>query len=289
MQRQLRTIRIIVSALFFVLLTASIAVAWISDSPLGELLRTMQLVPAILSGAAVWIVAWVVLTLTFGRVYCSSVCPVGTLQDIAVAGRRKADRNFRFRYAPPRIAVRIVVAAAVGFCLLVGAYAAVEVADPYGIYARAVNAIARPVAAGAGGLVVAVLILAAIVAAGWWRGRLLCNSLCPVGALLGYLSRTPVYRIDINTDLCVHCGRCQAVCKSQCINPADSTVDLSRCVMCMDCTAVCPNSAITLRRGRHRLSTPMMMPSAQPCLRPTATPTAPSAGQSSENDNSPKI
>ncbi len=222
----------------------------------------MQLVPAILSGAAAWIVLWVVLSLTFGRAYCSSVCPVGTVQDLALGARRSINRKFRFRYAPPLNPVRLSVAIIVGLCLLAGAIAAVQLTDPYHVYSRAVNAIARPVAAGVGGLTIAVLILALIAAAGWWRGRLLCNTLCPVGTLLGYLSRAPIYRIDINTDLCTHCGKCEQVCKAQCIDLSDCVVDQSRCVRCMDCTAVCPNSAITLRRGRHKLSTPMMMPNS---------------------------
>lgn len=283
MQKSLRTLRIIISAVCFILLTATIAVAWLSDSALGQLLRNMQLVPAVLSGATVWIVIWVVVTLTFGRVYCSTVCPAGTFQAIALRLRRASGRSPKFRYAQPKNVLRLAVAAVVGVCLLVGAVAVVEITDPYNIYARTVNAIARPVAAGAGGLVVAVLILAAIFAAGWWRGRLLCNTLCPAGTLLGYLSRTPICRIDINTDLCVHCGKCEQVCPSQCIDLGNHTVDLSRCVVCMDCTAECPNDAITLRRGRHKLSTPMMMSTAQNCRAPQRCETADTASQIDKN------
>lgn len=249
-----------VSAVFLVLLTASIVVAWVSDSHLGELLRTMQLVPAILSGAAAWIVVWVVLSLTFGRLYCSSVCPLGTVQDLGLRARRLVNKKHRFSFAPPMQTLRLTVAIIVGVCLLGGAVTAVQITDPYHVYARAVNAIARPVAAGVGGLAVAVLIIMAVVAAGWWRGRLICNTVCPAGTLLGYLSRAPIYRIDINTDLCTHCGKCEQVCKARCIDLTDCVVDQSRCVRCMDCIAACPNSAITLRRGRHKLSTPLMMP-----------------------------
>lgn len=258
----LRRIRIVVSAVFVVLLTASIAVAWFSESALGEMLRTMQLVPAILSGAAAWIVVWVVLSLTFGRLYCSTVCPLGTLQDIGLCGRRAADKKYRFRYAPPMQRVRLILAIVVGLCLMAGAITAVQITDPYHIYARAVNAIARPVAAGVGGLTIAVIIILVVMAAGWWRGRLICNTVCPAGTLLGYLSRVPIYRIDINTDLCTHCGKCEQVCRAQCINLTDHVVDQSRCVRCMDCISVCPNSAITFRRGRHKLSTPLMMPNS---------------------------
>ncbi len=258
MQKKLRNIRIAVSAAFFVLLTASIVAGCVSDSRLGEFLRSMQLVPAILSGAGVWILLWVVLTLTFGRVYCSTVCPMGTLQDLSLACRRKFNKNHRFRYAPAINSLRVPIATAVGVCLLAGAVIVVRLTDPYSLYARAVNAVARPIAAGVGGLLVAVGIIALAALAGWRKGRLACNTLCPVGALLGFLSRTPFYRIDINTDLCTHCGHCEKICKCQCINLQDHMVDISRCVVCMDCTAECPNRAITLRRGRHRLSTPMM-------------------------------
>jgi len=138
----------------------------------------------------------------------------------------------------------------------------VGIFDPAAAYSRIVVYLGRPLAGaatfsiGAAAIAIATLAAASIIPPA--RGRLLCNTVCPVGTLLGGMSRFSLYRIDINTDKCTGCGLCTARCKAECIDPSAHTVDTSRCVMCFDCTAACPNSAITLRRGRHRLQIPML-------------------------------
>ena len=269
--QNLRRARVAIAVAYAALLAASIAVAAFSDTPLAQWLRSMQLVPAILAGAASWIVLWVVLTLTFGRVYCSTVCPMGTALDCAsrlhFLAAARSPRPWRFRYAEPVMALRVPIPIIVGLCLMAGFTAAVELTDPYSLYARAVQAVCRPLAAGVGGLTVAAIIIAAVAVAGWHRGRWVCNTLCPVGSLLAFVGRAPIYRVVINTDLCTHCGRCEEVCKSQCVNHQQGTVDMSRCVMCLDCAAECPAQAITVRRGRHALSTPLMQPAGMKCAK----------------------
>lgn len=270
--RRLRRLRIVVALVYAALLTASIAVAAFSDTPLAVWLRSMQLVPAILAGAAAWVVLWVVLTLTFGRVYCSTVCPVGTALDCSsrlhFMATRRSRVPYRFRYAEPVQALRVPIPIIVGLCLMAGLTAVVELTDPYSLYARAVQAVCRPLAAGLGSLLAAAIIIAGIAIAGWRSGRWVCNTICPAGSLLGFLGRSPILRVDINTDLCTHCGRCEEVCKSQCIRLPECTVDMSRCVMCLDCAAECPAQAITVRRGRHTLSTPLMQPAQMKCAKP---------------------
>lgn len=270
--RSLRRARVAIAVVYAGLLTASIAVAAFSDTALALWLRSMQLVPAILAGAASWIVLWVVLTLTFGRVYCSALCPLGTAMDCAsrlhfiTAGR--GPRPWRYRYAPPLLSLRVPIPIIVGLCLMAGFTAAVELTDPFALYARAVQAVCRPLAVGLGSILAALIIITVVAAVAWSRGRWLCNTVCPAGSLLGFLGRAPIYRVDINTDLCTHCGRCEAVCKSQCIRLPDCTVDMSRCVMCLDCAAECPAQAISVRRGRHTLSTPLMQPAQMKCAEP---------------------
>ena len=90
------------------------------------------------------------------------------------------------------------------------------------------------------------------------KGRVFCNTVCPVGALLGATTHVSMLSFDINPDLCIHCGKCEEVCKGRCINSTVSVVDNTRCVTCFNCTAVCPNGAITWRAGRHRLSWPLL-------------------------------
>lgn len=258
----LRHLRVAIAIAFALLLVWAIVDASFALTPVGAWVLSTQLVPAVLAGSAIWIVLWVLVTLTFGRVYCSTVCPLGTLQDAAsrcalALGKR---RGKRFRYSPPLNALRFPVAAIVALCLFAGFTAAVELTDPYAAYARIVRAVCRPMAMGAGSIAGAAVVLAAVEITAWRRGRLICNTVCPAGALLGFLSRSPVWRVDIDTDRCIHCGKCEDVCKAECIDLRHCTVDTSRCVMCLDCAAACPNDAIKVRRGRYRLSTPMMQP-----------------------------
>ncbi|MBJ2183124.1 MAG: 4Fe-4S binding protein [Muribaculaceae bacterium] len=236
----------------------------------------MQIFPAIMAGSAVWLLLWAVVTMVFGRVYCSSVCPSGTLMDAVARLRMAVERaghrryRLRYRYASPSVRGRYSVLFVVVLCAVLGFSVMPALLDPYSAYARMVAAVRSLVAIPAGraagiGVVsaaVAVGTLVVISAASWRRGRYLCNTICPVGSALSLISRHSIYHADINTDLCMHCMRCVDTCKASCINPADMTVDTSRCVVCFDCMDVCPNDAITYRRGRHALATPLMQPTA---------------------------
>ena len=260
MYKTLKRIRVGVSVAYLALLTWAILDAVFGVSRLGVFLVRVQLVPAILIGSMGCLVTWIVITLIVGRVYCSSVCPLGTLQDIGAHLGRRLSKGAagRYHYTPPMNGLRFPIPVIVGACLLIGVTAVVEATDPFTIYKKIMLAICRPAAIGFGSLALAGVILLAISAVAWRCGRLLCNTVCPAGGFLGLLSRQPIYRVDINTDKCIHCGKCEDVCKSCCIDLKDHVVDNSRCVMCMNCTSICPNEAITVRRGRHTLSLPMM-------------------------------
>lgn len=260
MYRKIRFIRVAVSIVFLALLTLAVIDSTFALTPVGRWLLQVQLIPAILGGAVAWLVLWVVLTLSIGRVYCSTVCPLGTVQDIAAHFGRRFSKGAgrRYSYSPPVDVLRFPIPAIVAACLFTGLTKVVEATDPTTIYTKIVLALARPLAIGFGGVAAAMAVLLVVCAMAWRKGRLICNTVCPAGGLLGLLGRKPVYGVDINTDKCIHCGKCEDVCKSSCINLRDCVVDNSRCVMCMDCTAICPNDAITVRRGHHQLSIPMM-------------------------------
>lgn len=252
--------RVALALAIFSGLSITIALSATGTTAVGRWLASAQLVPAILAGAGIWLVAWIVITISFGRVYCSTVCPMGTIMDAAAHCGRLAGKGSkaRYRYASPLNGVRLIAGAAVAAALCFGMVAVVEYTDPYFLYRHIVLAIAKPAAIGFGSVAVAAVVLLGVSLTSWAKGRIICNTVCPAGSLLGLLSRQPIYRIDINTDLCIHCGKCEDACKAACINLKDCTVDTSRCVMCLNCTSACPNGAITLRRGRYNLSTPLM-------------------------------
>lgn len=249
MKKGVRTARIIISlaitaAMATLILTSSIAVA----QALGWTLK-LQIIPLMISGATVQVLLWFGFTLIFGRLYCSAVCPLGTLQDIFWSLRRIPPLKNRLkpiRYAPPQNTVRLSILAASIILFLIGANAIALIIEPTEIFTRIIRLFrtedfATPVAAAA--CTAAALILIATLSIR--KGRIWCNTICPVGTALGVISTKSHMRFSINPDYCTACGKCQDVCKAQCISLSDLTVDSSRCVTCFNCTAVCDSNAIT--------------------------------------------
>lgn len=253
----MKAYRAISSGLFAmrIIVAAAIGVAVAVGVPC--IFSKMQLVPAIMACSVVWLAIWFAVSALFGRLYCSTVCPTGALIDL-ISKLSKRRRGTHFSYSAPKNRLRVAVLLSVIVCAAAGISVAVAVFDPYSAFARMVAACRRPAAIGLAGLAGATATLLIIAVISWRRGRLLCNTICPVGTLLGLMSKYSLYHPDINTDLCVNCGRCADKCASECIDLKSHVIDLSRCTVCFDCMAVCPNDAITFRRGRHRLTMTMM-------------------------------
>lgn len=216
----------------------------------------MQIIPAIFACSGLWLSVWLLATIIFGRLYCSTVCPSGAMMDLSALLFRSRKTRFSYKQTSSRLRTSFFVILLI--CFLFGFMAVIYVCDPYSAFARIVVAIARPVAIGLSGITLALITLLAISYLAYRRGRIICNTICPVGTMLGCVSRISLYHADINTDLCTNCGRCNDVCPAECIDLKDHVVDVSRCVVCFDCMSVCPDSAITYRRGRHQLSIPLM-------------------------------
>lgn len=256
--RLLRYARIALSVT--IMLVAGVAVG------LGHhmFLSDWQLIPALLASGAEWVMLWAIVTALWGRIYCSTVCPLGTLQDFLA---RLNPRRSGYFYAPAAPAVRWLMVMAIIVAAVLGLSVIVSALDPAARFDSLPQAARELIVSGSislGGAIGAGATLAVVAFFAIRRGRLLCNTLCPVGTVLGAFSRYSLYQIDINTDKCVGCGRCTERCKAQCIDPRSHTVDVSRCVVCFDCVADCPNDAITFRRGRHQLQLPLMQETPSP-------------------------
>ena len=72
-----------------------------------------------------------------------------------------------------------------------------------------------------------------------------CNSICPVGTLLGLVSKFSFFKIGVIESNCIQCGECETVCKSSCIESESKYVDSSRCVGCFNCLDICPSIGIS--------------------------------------------
>lgn len=100
----LRKIRIILATIFFVGVTVLfLDFTGALHSWLGWMAK-IQLLPAVLAMNFGIVAALVVLTLLFGRVYCSVVCPLGIMQDIFswFRGKFRKKERYRFSYSPAK-------------------------------------------------------------------------------------------------------------------------------------------------------------------------------------------
>lgn len=93
-------------------------------------------------------------------------------------------------------------------------------------------------------LLIAVITLAVIFVMAWKHGRTWCNTVCPVGTILGLLSRFSLFKVRIDTAKCNGCGLCATKCKASCINSKEHAIDYSRCVDCFDCLGACKQKAL---------------------------------------------
>ena len=78
----------------------------------------------------------------------------------------------------------------------------------------------------------------------WRNGRTYCNTICPVGTVLGFWARYSLFRPVLDPEKCKKCGLCSRSCKAACIDSQNYHIDYSRCVVCMNCTEVCNQGAI---------------------------------------------
>lgn len=304
LNRLLRYFRIAVS-LVFLLVIGFLFVDFTSSLPLmlADGVTWIQFVPSLLTfvtllgltGAGFLLV--LVLTLLFGRVYCSTVCPLGILKDaIAFVSRqyttRIRGRMSMYKPARPHNIIRYSILAVTTIVFLSGSVFLLNLLDPFSLFGKITSGLLRPVYFGTNNLLADIGhsfgvyrfyhvetrlqtwlpllfplgMLGLITWMAWNRGRLYCNSICPVGTLLGLLSRHAMFRIQIETDLCNHCAKCSISCKAQCIDLKSNEIDFSRCVGCFNCLQVCSRQGIGYQNtwfGGKKRSVNQPLPASQ--------------------------
>lgn len=246
----LRKIRIAAAALFFAgitLLFVGIGHQW------WGWMAKLQFLPSCMALNFAAIAFVLLLTLVFGRIYCSVICPMGVFQDLVIRVRkllspkgRKPKRHF---VKEPRI-VRYGVLALVIVTTLTFSQLLLTVLAPYSAYGRMVRSIvglSRGESLAPALLITAAATLVVICVCAWIWGRGWCNTVCPVGSVLGLVSRFSLFKVSIDQSQCVSCRKCEKGCKSSCIDIDTHTIDHSRCVDCFDCMDSCPKGGIKFR------------------------------------------
>ena len=246
---------------------------WVSWMP------KLQFLEAVLALNVVVIMALVVLTFVFGRIYCSVICPLGIMQDIFGWLGKKQKKN-RYTYSKELKWLRYPVLVLFIIALVAGIGTLFQLLAPYSAYGRIVTYLLQPVwVAGNNVLasiaehydsyafyhvskdvpnyyvttIIAVWTWAILAALAWKYGRTYCNTICPIGTILSFLSRFSFLKINFDVDKCKNCSLCTKNCKAACIDFKTHSVDYSRCVVCGDCIESCKFGALSYSRD-SRLS-----------------------------------
>ena len=269
----LRKIRLVLALFFWVAITLlSLDFTGTVHSWFGWMAK-IQFVPAILALNVGVVIGLVVLTLVLGRVYCSVICPLGVMQDFfAWLGRRGKKRRNKYSYSPAISWLRYGMLGLFVIALVAGVSAIYTLIEPYSAYGRIASNILAPVYAWCNNLlagyaeksgsyafyeteiimrsitlIVAAVTLVVLFILSWRNGRTYCNTICPVGTVLGFLSKYSWLKPVIDTSKCNGCGLCGRRCKAACIDTKNHEIDYSRCVACMDCIDNCHQHAISYK------------------------------------------
>lgn len=276
----LRKIRIALASLCFVLITLLFLDFTGTLHTWFGWLAKIQFLPAVLALNLGVVVFLILLTLLFGRVYCSVICPLGVMQDIFAWFGRKSKKN-RYTYSPAKSVLRYTVLGIFVVALIAGVGSVVALLAPYSSYGRIAQNLLAPFWAWGNNLfayiaeradsyafyekevwlkslptfIIALVTVVCLAILAWRNGRTYCNTICPVGTVLGFFSRFSWMKPVIDADKCVNCGLCGRNCKAACIDTKNHTIDYSRCVSCMDCLEKCHTHAI--RYGRVKKAEPV--------------------------------
>ena len=268
----LKKTRIVLATIFFACITLLfLDVTGALHAWLGWMAK-VQFLPAVLALNVAVVAVLLALTLLLGRVYCSVICPLGVMQDIIswVHGKTNKKNRFRFSWSPAKNWLRYGMLALFIILLVAGVNSVVALLAPYSAYGRIASSLLAPIYQWGNNFfawiaekadsyafystevwlrslptfIVALVTFVVIFVLAWKNGRTWCNTICPVGTVLGFFSRFSVFAPVIDTEKCRNCGLCGKQCKASCINTKEHEIDYSRCVACMDCIDTCKDGAI---------------------------------------------
>lgn len=195
-------------------------------------------------------------TFLFGRIYCSTLCPLGLFQEFCLF-------LFQHKKLPQQKnrPAKYFIAALTFGTLFGGTACIMRYIDPYTIFGSAISKTTLGI------ILITLIALLTIL-----KGRYFCTNICPIGTLLGLISRHAIYKITIQADSCVACGLCAQKCPAGCIDYKNKTIDNETCIKCFKCLSLCHNHGLSYSRTTSKKTnrTPAFSPSRRRFLIGTA-------------------
>lgn len=265
----LKKIRITLATIVFVLITLLFLDVTGTLHTYLDWLAKIQFWPAFYALNIGVVAALIILTLVFGRIYCSVICPLGIMQDIISRVHDKRKRN-RFTFSEEKRWLRYGMLGVFVIAAVAGVNVIVSLLAPYSSYGRIAGNLFKPVYEAANNVlaaiaehfnsyafysvdvwikslptfIIAVVTFVVVAVLAWRDGRMYCNTICPVGTILSFFARFSWFKIRIDEGKCVNCGLCTKNCKASAIDFKNHKIDYSRCVVCGDCIGKCHKGAL---------------------------------------------
>lgn len=273
----LKKIRVVVALIIFIP-TSILFIDPTNNIPssISNILVSLQFIPSLMmilvysSLISIGLIFIIGLTAAFGRVYCSTFCPLGTLQDIIIYIEKKIHKRKRFEYRKTSFSFHYFVLILTAIFAVLGNLTLLNLLEPFSNYGRILTNTIEPVftllnnmltnifgsyqlfyfyniplrTININVLISSFFFLILVIYMSYKHGRLFCNSLCPAGAILGLISRLSIYKLVINHDSCNECGACEKVCKANCIESKTRKIDFVACINCFNCIKSCPTDAV---------------------------------------------
>ena len=245
-------------------------------SPVGmffTIISSRLLVPGLLPA-----VLLLILTFLLGRFFCGWVCPLGTTIDVSDTFLRGARRGRKTRFNPRALKYYLLL-----FLFLTSLFGLQITGwlDPLSLVSRSyallvypyinllgtgffnflypipgINVLSEPLYSSLKthfftssqylyqGHPLFLLILASILFLGLFSRRWWCRNLCPLGALLAFVSRYSPFKRSVKGE-CLDCDICLKVCKMGAISGKEREQTLSgECIECLNCVRSCPSARV---------------------------------------------
>ena len=195
------------------------------------------------------------LGMLLGRAICGFLCPFGWLQELLhkIPTKKFSSRKLKpLRYLKYGILVVMVcmlpVLAAndVGigdpfFCKYLCPQGVLEGAIPLSLVNPSIRAALGKLFSWKLSILLTIIVLSVLFF------RPFCKWLCPLGAFYALLNRMSLFRMQVDRDKCVSCGKCAKACKMDV--DVTKTPNHTECIRCGMCARACPTCAVHFRYG----------------------------------------